>query len=154
MAKETGYSTTAVTKVIEELKGYNIIVIEEGTVVKNIKANINARGYTEHKLLFNLYKIKRILVAENINSYMNNPECIVLFGSFAKGEDIEESDIDVLIITSQTIPKELGLLKIKWEKEFNRKINFHALKSLDNSAREFKNAVANGIVLHGYLKVI
>jgi hypothetical protein len=41
-----------------------------------------------------------------------------------------------------------------YEKYFNRKINIHNLPSLEKSEKVFKNAVANGIVLHGYLKVI
>ncbi len=83
----------------------------------------------------------------------HNPQAIVFFGSFARGEDIEKSDIDILIIT----PNKHLLNKeeiISYEKEFNRTINIHILPTLEKSERAFKNAVANGIVLHGYLKVV
>ena len=41
-----------------------------------------------------------------------------------------------------------------FEKELKRKINIHILPSLHQSYKEFKNTAANGIVLHGYLKII
>src|SRR3990170_1380829 len=61
---------------------------------------------------------------------------------------------DILIISNN---KNKGNLKHSlntFEKELNRKINIHFLSSLDKSPKEFKNTVANGIVLHGYLKIV
>ena len=69
-----------------------------------------------------------------------------MFGSFAKGEDIEESDLDILILTSRKA--DISNFLQACEKEFNRKINLHILPSLEKSSYTFKNAVANGIVLH------
>ena len=154
LEKETGFSTTAVIDAITELKEYNIIQVEETPLTTNIKANLESEAYRFYKIVFNLYRLKRYLFVDKLVEVFNNPEAIVLFGSFAKGEDIEESDIDILVISPSKNRESLGHFVNAFEKELNRKINIHILSSLDKSSNEFKNAAANGIVLHGYLKII
>lgn len=154
LEKETGFSTSAVIDSVNKLKEYNIVTIDETPLTTNIKANIDSEAYRFYKLVFNIYRLKRYLFVDKLIEFFNNPEAIVLFGSFAKGEDIEESDIDILIISSHKNHGNLEDFIAIFEKELNRKINIHILPSLDKSSKEFKNAVANGIVLHGYLKVV
>ena len=154
LEKETGFSTTAVIDSIKELKKFDIIQIEETPLTTNIKANLESEAYRFYKIIFNLYRLKRYLFVDRLVEIFNNPEAIVLFGSFAKGEDIEESDIDILVISTQKNYENLDDSVNNFEKLTNRKINIHILPSLDKSSNEFKNAVANGIVLHGYLKVL
>ena len=151
---ETGLSTTAIIDSVNRLKEFGIVKIEETPLTTNVKANIESEAYRFYKLVFNLYRLKRYGFVDNLIDIFNNPEAIVLFGSFAKGEDIEESDIDILVISSQKNNENLEDFITVFEKELNRKINIHILSSLNKSSKEFKNAVANGIVLHGYLKVI
>ena len=154
LEKETGFSTTAIIDSINELKNYEIIKIEETPLTTNIKANFDSEAYRFYKLVFNLYRLKRYGFVDELIEIFDNPEAIVLFGSFAKGEDVEESDIDILVISSYQHQVELNDFMNKFEKELNRKINIHILPSLVKSSKEFKNAVANGIILHGYLKVL
>ena len=155
LEKETKFSTTAIIDSINELKKYDIIQVEETPLTTNIKANIESEAYRFYKLVFNLYRLKRYLFIDELVKIFNNPGAIVLFGSFAKGEDVEESDIDVLIISNKKrVLNEFEPFTIMYEKELNRTINVHLLTSLDKSSNEFKNAVANGIVLHGYLKIL
>ena len=154
LEKETGFSTTAVIDAIKELKKFEIVTIEETPLTTNVKANLESEAYSFYKLVFDLYRLKRYNFINNLIDTFNNPEAIVFFGSFAKGEDIEKSDIDILILSSNKSDEYLEDFVGVFEKEFNRKINIHVLTSLNKSSKEFKNAVANGIVLHGYLKVI
>ena len=154
LEKETGFSTTAVIDSINELKKYSIIQVEQTPLTTDIRANIESEAYRFYKLIFNLYRLKRYLFADKLIEIFNNPEAIVLFGSFAKGEDIEKSDIDILVISSSKQEEHLSEAVNTFEKEMNRKINIIILPSLNKSANEFKNAAANGIVLHGYLKVV
>ncbi|MFH0875886.1 MAG: nucleotidyltransferase domain-containing protein [archaeon] len=154
LEKETGFSTTAVNSSVEELADYSIVKIEETPITKNIKADLESDAYRFYKQIFNLYRLRRYQIINNLVKAYNNPKAIVLFGSFAKGEDIEESDVDLLIITNNKPEEFLNKSIIRIEKILNRKISIHAFPNLDNSSAEFKNAVTNGIVLHGYLKVI
>lgn len=153
LEKETGFSTTAVTQSVKELHKFKIIKVEKTPLITNIKADLDSEAYRFYKIVFNIYRLKRYLLVDYLVNIFN-PETIVLFGSFAKGEDIEESDIDLLIITKNKENKSLSKFENICEKELNRKVNLYILSSLEKSSKEFKNAVSNGIVLHGYLKVI
>jgi predicted nucleotidyltransferase len=147
LANETGLSTTAVIRAIEELSKF--LIVEKTAITTNIRANLESEAYRFYKKIFNLYRLERYLLVQELKDTYR-AKAIVLFGSFARGEDVEESDIDILILTNHK--KEIDLTA--YEKTLNRSINLHILKSLEKSSFEFKNAIANGIVLHGYLKVL
>lgn len=154
LEEKTGFSTTAVTNSAEELLKFKIIKIEETNLTKNIKADLESEAFRFYKLVFNLYRLKKYGLVDLIKDIFNNPKAIAVFGSFAKGEDIEESDIDILVLSSKKEKVDYRETIKEIEEALNRKINIHHLPSLEKSSKEFKNAVANGIVLHGYLKVI
>ncbi|MFB6100911.1 MAG: nucleotidyltransferase domain-containing protein [Candidatus Nanohalobium sp.] len=77
------------------------------------------------------------------------PNALVLFGSAARGEDTEESDIDILVVAEEkTFDVE------EYESEFQREINLQFMNEdelLEN--KEFANSLANGVVLKGFLRV-
>jgi hypothetical protein len=62
--------------------------------------------------------------------------------------------MDLLIISSNIPAETLKPIIFTMEKTIKRNINIHQLPNLSKSSAEFKNNVANGIVLHGYLKVV
>ncbi|MEK6876345.1 MAG: nucleotidyltransferase domain-containing protein [Nanoarchaeota archaeon] len=75
------------------------------------------------------------------------PQSIILFGSAAKGEDIEQSDIDLFIEG-----KETGVNLEKFEKVINRKINLFFKEDFKELSKELKNNIVNGIKLYGFLR--
>ncbi len=77
-----------------------------------------------------------------------SPEAIILYGSYAKGESIENSDIDIFIIGEE---KKINIKK--FEKILGKEIHlmFDEIKKIP---KELKNNLANGIVLKGYFKPI
>ena len=77
------------------------------------------------------------------------PSCIVLFGSASRGEDTEESDIDLFVQA-----KRMNLDLSKFEKALNRKINLLFEPDLKTISQELLNNLANGNVVYGYLKVV
>jgi predicted nucleotidyltransferase len=153
IAKKTGFSTTAVAQSIAGLQRFDIVRVEKTDVTTNIRANLDSDAYLFYKKVFNLYRLERHLVIHTLKETFN-PDAVVLFGSYAKGEDIEESDIDVLILTRNKPKRNLAEFIAVCEKELNRKINLHVMESLEKSSNEFRNAAANGTVLYGYLKVV
>ena len=153
LEKEIEMSTTAVTRSVKELLDFNIVTMEKTPLTSNIKADINSEAHRFYKIVFNLYRLKRYLFVDALITNFKNPRAIVLFGSFAKGEDIEESDIDILVISSYK-PENLDIAISHHEKILKKKVNLHILPNLEKSSKEFRNAVANGIVLHGYIKVV
>lgn len=77
------------------------------------------------------------------------PSCIVLFGSASRGEDTEESDID-LFVQAKEVKIDVG----KFERVLNRRINFLFEPDVKAVSPELLNNLANGSVLYGYLKVV
>ncbi len=151
LAKETNLSTTAVKKVVFMLNLAKIVKIEQTELTTNIKADLESEDYRAHKRIFNLYCLEKYQITKKIQEGYR-AETVVLFGSFARGEDIEASDIDIAVILPSKDGAE-SLLDIP-QKAINRKINIHHLVSLEKISKEFKNTLANGIVLYGYLKVV
>ena len=76
------------------------------------------------------------------------PDCIVLFGSAARGEDTEESDID-LFVQAQERELDLGA----YEGPLGRSIHVLFEPDVRQLTTELLNNLANGRVLRGYLKV-
>ena len=151
LAKETGLSTTAVIQAVEELSGF--LIVEKTTITTDVKADVESEAFLFYKKVFNLYRLERYTIIQTLKDAYR-AKTIVLFGSFAKGEDVEDSDVDILILTSHKDATGISNYIAKCEKQLNRRINLHVLSSLENSSSEFKNAIANGIVLHGYVKVV
>jgi len=152
IVKEVGLSTTAIVRAVDDLHKFGIIEVEKTDITTNIKADLESEAYRFYKKVFNLYRLERYnIIKALVNEF--SAKTVVLFGSYAKGEDVEGSDVDILILSNQK--EKLNKSKFgRTEKALNRKINLHVLPSLDKSSSEFKNTVANGIVLHGYLKVV
>lgn len=75
------------------------------------------------------------------------PDCIILFGSAARGEDTRESDVDLYIQSRQ---QDISLFS--YEKLLKRKISVLFSDSFNNLSQELKNNLVNGVVLYGYLE--
>jgi len=75
------------------------------------------------------------------------PKVIILFGSYQRGEDIEESDIDIFVEGKK---EELNLDKFK--KQLKRNIQLHFQEDFKKYPKELKNNIVNGIMLDGYLE--
>lgn len=105
--------------------------------------------------LFKLLKAQNVILRIHQIGILNiiekamYPSCIVLFGSASRGEDTEESDID-LFVQAKQIKLDLG----KYEKALNRKINLLFETDLKTISPELLNNLANGSVIYGYLKVV
>ena len=76
------------------------------------------------------------------------PEAVILYGSHAKGEAIEESDIDIFIIGKE---KEIKLEE--FEKRLGKKLHLMFQPDIKKISKELKNSLINGIILKGYFKI-
>ena len=89
--------------------------------------------------LYNLYELKEKIIN------LLHPKAIILFGSYAIGEDIESSDIDLIILSK--IRKDIDFSTI--EKDVQRKINIMIIENLNKLDENIKNKVINGVILYG-----
>lgn len=111
------------------------------------KAKLENPLYKQEKRIYNLSKLYNSGLIQYIRDKCA-PKAIILFGSYSRGEDIEESDIDIFI-ESKKQELDLG----KFEAIFKRKIGLHFNENFNNYPKELKNNIINGDILYGYLEV-
>jgi len=110
------------------------------------KSNIENKYFKKYKIISNL----SILSESGLIEYLEEklfPKVIVLFGSYRRGEDIADSDIDLFVECKK---EELNLSL--FEKKLKRKIQLHFKEDFNSFPKELKNNIINGIVLYGFLE--
>lgn len=111
------------------------------------QSNLNHPYYKKMKKIHGLFKLEESGLIDFLQDQLM-PDGIILFGSYSRSEDTEESDIDLFIES-----KEEKLDLKKFEKKLNRKIQLHFKEKFSDYPSELKNNIINGIVLRGYLEV-
>lgn len=148
IAKLTHLSAPGVMKIVHRLKRAGLLLSEKGKVVRNIRASKSDR-FVRLKRCWNIEQLFESGFIDALRDVYEEPEAIVLFGSFAKGEDTSISDVDIAVIA----PKEAKLSKVKFEHYLKRKINIYTI-NMKRAEPDFVNSLANGLVIYGFLKVI
>ena len=144
----TGLSMPGVRKIVNGLEKAGILKSKKEKLVKNYHASRNDK-FVQLKRAYNIYSIFSSGLLDFLKNKYEEPEAIVLFGSFGRGEDISKSDLDIAVLAPKHIESNLS----KFEKRLGRKIKLYEI-TLKKAHTEFLNTLANGIVLYGYLKVI
>ncbi|MBS3085540.1 nucleotidyltransferase domain-containing protein [Candidatus Pacearchaeota archaeon] len=127
---------------------------EEDLIKKQVKRGIPFYSALRDKMKFVLYKKISIIFELNksglIDYLWDNvaPKAIILYGSFSKGESIENSDIDLFVLG-----KEKPISIENFEKILKREVHIISEDSLNKLPKELRNNILNGIILRGYVKV-
>lgn len=140
----------SVIRYCKELKEEDILTtIKTGNVVF-YTGNRGSENFLLEKKLFNIKSLYVSGLIEFLKIELSNP-VILVFGSYSKGEDIENSDIDLYIETPSK--KEINL--DKFEKILERKIQSFRHKSIGEIRnKELADNIINGIVLNGFIEVL
>ena len=134
---------------VKELKKEGILRESEVSEVKFYSADRSSTNFLIEKRLFNVKSIYDSGLIDYIIEEDNNP-LVILFGSYSKGEDVENSDIDIYIENIKNKRLKLN----KFENVLNRKIQVFCFKSMKNIPnKDLSNNIVNGVVLNGYLEV-
>ncbi len=137
----------SVIRYTKELTEEKILKINRIENIKFYQADRTSENFILEKKIFNIKQLTKLI--KHLKKEYSNPT-IILFGSYAKGEDIEASDIDLFIqtpITKVEIPEKI-------EKELERSIQIFAHKNIQEiKNKELANNIINGIVLNGFLEV-
>ena len=148
LARLTGLSSTGVIKIVKKLKKGHLLVSKKARMVEEVKPDFDGR-FVIMKRLYNLFSILDCGLLEYLKTFFELPKAIILFGSYSSGLDTEKSDIDVAIVDGKKDMPDLS----KFETKLARKINLHII-NIEKASAEFKNSIANGIVLHGFAEVV
>ncbi len=139
----------SVIRYCKELTKEGILtIVKTGNVIFYTADRSNEKFLLEKKL-FNIRQIYQSGLIDYFRKELSNP-VIVLFGSYAKGEDIETSDIDIYIETPSK--KETSL--DEFERELQRKIQIFQHRSITEIKNShLANNIINGIALNKYVEV-
>jgi len=139
----------SVIRYCKELEKEGILTTIKTGNVNFYTANRSSEEYLLEKKLYNIKKIYESGLVEYLRRELSNP-AIVLFGSYSKGEDTEESDIDIYIET----PSKKKVSLEKFEKMLKRRIQAFQQKNLNEiSNPHLANNIINGITLNNYIEV-
>lgn len=149
ISRNIGLAHTSIKKNLKDLVKLEIIIEHSekkgGRLFPVYKANLNNKIFKRYKLIHNLSSILESGLIDFIEEKLM-PKSIVLFGSYSRGEDIENSDVDLFVECKN---EELNL-KI-FEKKLGRKIELHFNEKFTMYPKELKNNIINGVVLNGFL---
>lgn len=99
------------------------------------------------KKLYNELELKNSNLVEFLSKKFA-PNSIILFGSYSRGEDSEESDIDLFVES-----KFEGVDLRKYEKILQRKINLLFKEDINLFKKEILNNLLNGTILYGTIRL-
>lgn len=147
MARLVKINPNTVLNVVKELEKEKIILIEKKKHIVEVFGNIEDKRFIRKKRIFNLSKIYGSGIVDFLIGE-TGAEMVSLIGSYSRGEDIEKSDIDIVVIAKKKV-SELNLEK--FEKLLKRKIHLLIL-DYSKMSDEFYSNLINGIVLHGFVR--
>lgn len=120
LAKKLSLSPFATKKYSDILVKEKFILEDKRANLRYLKANVSNLFYKHLKISYNIREIINSGLVEFIKNSVANVTSIILFGSFAKGENDDKSDIDLVVIG-----KEKYLDLNKFENNMNREITIH-----------------------------
>ena len=138
----------SVIRYCKELEKEEILgVLKTGSV--NFYTANRSEKYLFEKKIHNIKEIYESGLIEYLRRELSNP-VVFVFGSFSKGEDTEESDIDLYIETHSN-----RLIDVNdYEHILKRRIQIFRYKRVqDIKNKNLANNIINGILLNGYIEV-
>lgn len=133
----------------KELEKEGILRKEQISNITLFSANFGSNEYLLEKTAYNIKSLHTSGLIEHLIEEFGSPT-IVLFGSFAKGEDTEESDIDLYIETANKDKINLD----KYEKILNKEIQTFLHPSIQKVPNpHLANNILNGTKLNGFVEV-
>ena len=142
ISKKIKLAPTSVRAYIKGLLKECLIKRRKAKPFDGFAANRENEDFIFCKRVYNLYSLKNLSDFIVSSCY---PQLIVVFGSYSLGEDVETSDIDILVLTKTK--KELDLKA--FEETLKRKIHPIIIEDLKKIDAGLRKKIYNGIVLHG-----
>ena len=144
LAKILSVSPTAISNAVRKLVDKDLIILEKTKTINFVKFNRDNYKAIQRKRVENLKNIYISGLVDFLEEELPGAT-IILFGSYSKGEDTENSDIDMAVIGRKNKILDLE----KYEKMLYREINVNFYDSWKNIDRHLKNNILNGIILIG-----
>ena len=155
LARMSKISTTGVKSALSELLDADLIARIKEKKYEYYEANKDDMTYKIVKKFFNVKTFYDVGLIDYLEKELNHPEAIFLFGSSAKGEDIEKSDVDIFILASVKKDLDLSMFRKKLKREIKLLImDKDEFGKAKDKNPELVNNIVNGINLRGFLEVV
>jgi len=146
---------TTVSKYLNKLSNGGLLIKKEERGHLLFKAKTENYKYKDAKIHYNIESLRNSGLIDYLERELHFPEAIVLFGSYARGENDQNSDIDIFVVSNKK--KELDLNQ--FEKKLMSKIqlfvkNKNEFVKLQKENKNLVNSIINGIILKGFLEVL
>ena len=150
-----GIMPTTSSKYLKELCKDGFLTVKQERHMTLYSADTDGHAFRDFKIYSNIKKIRSSGLVEFIENSLNYPETIILFGSYAKGENTRGSDIDLFILSESR----KGLDTARLEKRLGAKIQLficgrQELENMKIKNRGLLNNIINGIRLSGFFEVL
>lgn len=147
-ARRTDVSPPWVSRTARALAAEGLVDVTEEPTTTKLRASRSDRVRRLRQVL-NLHLLYESGLVDALVEAYGGPDAIVLFGSYAAGEDDERSDVDVAVVTRR---RRVAFDADSFEHPLGRSINVTEVHP-DRMTEEFATVLANGIVLEGFLEV-
>jgi predicted nucleotidyltransferase len=146
IAKLLDVSAPAVMKALPELEKEELIKKNQDKETKrwSIELNRDNQKVIEFKRADNLKQIYESELSDFLEKEFAGAT-IILFGSYSRGEDIVNSDIDIAVVGR----KEKKINLEKYEKMLEREIRINFYDEFKKIHKNLKENLCNGIILIG-----
>jgi len=146
IARFLGVSAPAVMKAIPDLEKREFVKVKQDKESKRWSIELNRENHKvmQLKRIDNLKQIYETGLADFLEKEFAGAT-IILFGSYSRGEDIVNSDLDLAVIGR----KDKLINVTDFEKDLERKININFYDSFKDIHKHLKENLCNGIVLVG-----
>ena len=145
LAKATKLNPNTIINISEKLIKESILVKEKKKHITEIFFNFENKDAVIKKRIFNLSQIYKSGLVDFLAKECS-PKAISIIGSYSKGEDIEKSDIDIVVVSE----KEKSINMERFEKLLSRKIHL-IITNYKKMSEEFYINLINGMILYGYI---
>ncbi len=154
VARLVKMSPSTASKYLNNAVKAHLLKMEKSRNFILFSADLESQEFRDMKICSNTQKIRDSGVIGFIEKELNYPEAIMLFGSYAKGENRKDSDIDLFILSESGEKLDLKSFEIKLETEIQ--VFRHCRKEMERMKvknKELLNNVLNGIKLSGFFEV-
>jgi len=137
-------SPPTASSLAKNLEKKSLIRVKKERVQYKVFGNLENEDFRKLKRIYNIFSLLDLtkFLIKNFK-----PNAVVVFGSYSKGEDMEDSDVDVFV---NSVVKKRVVLE-KFEKKLNRGIHLH-VRDIRKIPEELRKNIINGVILYGFLE--
>jgi len=137
-------SPPTASSLVKILEKKDLITVKKERAQYKVFGNLDNENFRRLKRIYNIFSLM------DLTKFLTKdlrPNAIVVFGSYSKGEDMEDSDIDIFI--DSLSEKEVNVEN--FEKQLNRRIHLQ-IKDIRKIPDELRKNIINGVIVYGFLE--